>query len=101
MGSDVQVRAHLARRAASLIGYPVAYWYVARHASRTKALLLILLVLPFWISYLMRMLGVDQPALTGRLRAPVPGGDGHQQRAVPPRHHLRPEQLPQRAESLP
>ena len=38
-----------------LIGYPVAY-YVARHASRTKALLLILLVLPFWISYLMRML---------------------------------------------
>ena len=39
-----------------LIGYPVAY-YVARHASRrTKTLLLILLVLPFWISYLMRML---------------------------------------------
>ena len=38
-----------------LIGYPVAY-YVARHATRTKALLLILLVLPFWISYLMRML---------------------------------------------
>jgi spermidine/putrescine transport system permease protein len=38
-----------------LIGYPVAY-YVSRHASRTKSLLLILLVLPFWISYLMRML---------------------------------------------
>jgi putrescine transport system permease protein len=38
-----------------LIGYPVAY-FVARHASRTKALLLILLILPFWISYLMRML---------------------------------------------
>jgi len=38
-----------------LIGYPVAY-FVARHASRTKNLLLILLVLPFWISYLMRML---------------------------------------------
>jgi putrescine transport system permease protein len=38
-----------------LIGYPVAY-YLARHASRTKTLLLILLVLPFWISYLMRML---------------------------------------------
>jgi len=37
------------------IGYPVAY-YIARHASRTKSLLLILLVLPFWISYLMRML---------------------------------------------
>src|ERR1051325_2210605 len=37
------------------IGYPVAY-YIARHASRTKSLLLILLILPFWISYLMRML---------------------------------------------
>ena len=38
-----------------LIGYPVAY-YIARHATRTKTLLLILLILPFWISYLMRML---------------------------------------------
>jgi spermidine/putrescine transport system permease protein len=38
-----------------LIGYPVAY-YIARHASRTKVLLLILLIAPFWISYLMRML---------------------------------------------
>jgi spermidine/putrescine transport system permease protein len=38
-----------------LIGYPVAY-YIARHAKRTKSLLLILLILPFWISYLMRML---------------------------------------------
>ncbi len=37
------------------IGYPVAY-YIARHAGRWKALLLILLILPFWISYLMRML---------------------------------------------
>ena len=38
-----------------LIGYPVAY-YIARHATRTKSLLLILLILPLWISYLMRML---------------------------------------------
>ena len=38
-----------------VVGYPVAY-YVARHARRTKNLLLILLILPFWISYLMRML---------------------------------------------
>ena len=37
------------------IGYPVAY-YIARHTTRTKSLLLILLILPFWISYLMRML---------------------------------------------
>ncbi len=38
-----------------LIGYPVAY-YTARHAGRWKALVLVLLVLPFWINYLMRML---------------------------------------------
>ncbi len=37
------------------IGYPVAY-YLARHARRFKALLLVLLIIPFWISYLMRML---------------------------------------------
>jgi ABC-type spermidine/putrescine transport system permease subunit I len=36
------------------IGYPVAY-YVSRHAGRSKGPLLVLLVLPFWISYLMRM----------------------------------------------
>jgi spermidine/putrescine transport system permease protein len=38
-----------------LIGYPVAY-YVARSAKRSRGLLLTLLVVPFWISYLMRML---------------------------------------------
>ncbi len=38
-----------------VIGYPVAY-YVARSANRSRGLLLALLVLPFWISYLMRML---------------------------------------------
>ena len=38
-----------------IIGYPVAY-YVARHARRTKALLIVLLVIPFWVSYLLRML---------------------------------------------
>jgi len=37
------------------IGYPVAY-YLARHAQRTKTLLLVLLIIPFWVSYLMRML---------------------------------------------
>lgn len=37
------------------IGYPVAY-YVARHARRTKGLLIMLLVIPFWVSYLLRML---------------------------------------------
>jgi spermidine/putrescine transport system permease protein len=38
-----------------LIGYPVAY-FAARKASRSRGLLLACLVLPFWISYLMRML---------------------------------------------
>jgi ABC-type spermidine/putrescine transport system permease subunit I len=38
-----------------VIGYPVAY-YVARHAGRTRNLLLVLIILPLWISYLMRML---------------------------------------------
>jgi putrescine transport system permease protein len=37
------------------IGYPVAY-YLARHARRFKGLLLVLLIIPFWISYLMRLL---------------------------------------------
>jgi putrescine transport system permease protein len=36
------------------IGYPVAY-YASRHAGRWRGLILVLLVLPFWISYLMRM----------------------------------------------
>ena len=38
-----------------LIGYPVAY-YVARLAGRRRGLLLALLLAPFWINYLMRML---------------------------------------------
>jgi spermidine/putrescine transport system permease protein len=38
-----------------LIGYPVAY-YIARHAGRMKSILLVLIILPLWISYLMRML---------------------------------------------
>jgi spermidine/putrescine transport system permease protein len=37
------------------IGYPVAY-YAARHAGRWRGIVLLLLVLPFWINYLMRML---------------------------------------------
>ena len=40
---------------ALLIGYPVAY-FAARHAGRWKGLVLLLLILPFWINYLMRML---------------------------------------------
>jgi spermidine/putrescine transport system permease protein len=35
------------------IGYPVAYW-ISRHGGRHKGLLLILVMLPFWTSYLIR-----------------------------------------------
>jgi ABC-type spermidine/putrescine transport system permease subunit I len=38
-----------------VVGYPVAY-YVARRAGRWRALLLVCMILPFWVSYLMRML---------------------------------------------
>ena len=38
-----------------LIAYPAAY-FVARFSGRRKALFLILLIAPFWISYMMRML---------------------------------------------
>ena len=38
-----------------LIAFPVAY-YVARLSGRRKGLLLALLIAPFWISYMMRML---------------------------------------------
>ena len=37
------------------IGYAVAY-YVSRYGGRRKTLFLVLLISPFWISYLMRML---------------------------------------------
>src|SRR3954467_14483998 len=55
---DVFIRTLIYVAAALLIslaiGYPVAY-YTARHAGRWRGLILVLLVLPFWISYLMRM----------------------------------------------
>ena len=38
-----------------LIAYPVAY-FVARYGGRRKGLFLVLLIAPFWISYMMRML---------------------------------------------
>jgi putrescine transport system permease protein len=37
------------------IGYPIAY-FAARHAGQWRGLLLLLLILPFWINYLMKML---------------------------------------------
>ena len=45
----------LAIAIALLVGYPVAY-YAARHAGKWRGLVLLLLVLPWWINYLMRML---------------------------------------------
>jgi spermidine/putrescine transport system permease protein len=37
-----------------VVGYAVAY-YTARHAGRWRGLVLVLLIAPFWISYLMRI----------------------------------------------
>jgi len=37
------------------IGFPIAY-YLARHAGKRRLMLLTLIVLPFWVNYLMRML---------------------------------------------
>ena len=38
-----------------VIGFPVAY-YLARHAGKRRMLLLLLIIAPFWVNYLMRML---------------------------------------------
>jgi spermidine/putrescine transport system permease protein len=38
-----------------VVSYPVAY-YAARYANERRALILVLLIAPFWISYMMRML---------------------------------------------
>ncbi len=35
------------------IGYPIAYW-ISRYGGRNKALLLVIVMLPFWTSYLIR-----------------------------------------------
>ena len=37
------------------LGFPIAY-YLARHAGKRRLMLLTLIVLPFWVNYLMRML---------------------------------------------
>ncbi len=38
-----------------VVGFPVAY-FLARHAGKHKLLLLTLVIVPFWVNYLMRML---------------------------------------------
>ena len=60
-----------------LIGYPAAY-FVARFAGRRKGLFLVLLIAPFWISYMMRMLAwIDLLQINGyvnkALTSPAPG----------------------------
>jgi ABC-type spermidine/putrescine transport system permease subunit I len=70
-----------------VIAYPAAY-FVARFAGRRKALFLILLIAPFWISFMMRMLawidllqtsGYVNKALTsiGLISTPVNWLGGH------------------------
>jgi len=64
------------------LGYPVAYW-VSRYGGRNKVLLLIIVMLPFWTSYLIRTYawmiilrdnGIVNSALlaTGLIQDPIP-----------------------------
>ncbi|MDP9184087.1 MAG: ABC transporter permease, partial [Actinomycetota bacterium] len=63
-----------------VLGYAVAY-YTARYATKYKALILILLVSPFWISYLMRIYAwqglLDTDGPVNWLLRPVGFGDTH------------------------
>jgi spermidine/putrescine transport system permease protein len=69
-----------------LVAYPVAY-FTARFAGRWKAILLALLIAPFWISYMMRMLAwinllqndglVNQVLTVGPLNMRVDWLSGH------------------------
>ena len=43
----------LTTMASLLIGYPIAYW-ISRYGGHRKALLLVLMMVPFWTSYLIR-----------------------------------------------
>jgi spermidine/putrescine transport system permease protein len=57
--SPIAVRTLIYVAIASLISLAIAYpaaYFVARFAGRRKALFLVLLIAPFWISYMMRML---------------------------------------------
>ena len=56
------------------IGYPIAYW-ISRYGGRHKVLLLILVMLPFWTSYLIRTYSwIDPPARQRRRELAAPGG---------------------------
>jgi len=55
------------------IGYPIAYW-ISRYGGRNKTLLLVLVMLPFWTSYLIRtyawmIILRDNGVVNGTLRA--------------------------------
>src|SRR6201996_8866648 len=57
-----------------VIGYPAAY-FVARFAGRRKGLFLLLLIAPFWISYMMRMLAwIDLLQANGYVSRVLAGG---------------------------
>ena len=60
------------------IGYPVAY-FVSRHSGRWRATLLALMILPFWVSYLMRMLAwfnlLQPEGWVARALSVLPGDD--------------------------
>ncbi|MGH9019797.1 MAG: ABC transporter permease [Acidimicrobiales bacterium] len=47
----------LATALCGLIAYPVAYFLATKLGSRTRVIVLLLVILPFWTDYLLRMLG--------------------------------------------
>ena len=70
------------------LGYPIAYW-ISRYGGRRKVLLLILVMLPFWTSYLIRtyawmIILRDNGVLNGILRGVGP--DRRTDRAPQHRH---------------
>ena len=59
-----------------VVGYAVAY-YAARYAGKYRVLVLILLISPFWISYLMRIYAWQSLLAARWLRERHPHGPQH------------------------
>jgi len=78
-----------------LLGYPMAY-AIARSPRSTQGLLLLIIMLPFWTSFLLRVYALEESSATtaSSTRAPAPGPHqssaahhAHESRRIS-RHHL-------------
>ena len=68
------------------IGYPIAFW-ISRYGGRNKALLLILVMLPFWTSYLIRTYAWMIILRDNGVVNSILQGLGHHERADHPAQH--------------